>query len=136
MLSSANDVDHTESIDAILASDSMVQLAGDWSAYSSRIAHAGLLPDIDTRLSTRRQCALAYMGKRAQLAGGVYNSTSATVFTDAFTEVLGAENRQRRHRRYPWLAELLAITEALEREQHVNGSVTASVISFPARRTT
>lgn len=139
MLSTAPVVDSintVESIDSIPPLIEVAEIVRDWPAFKTQIAVAANILDADMRLTTRRRAALAYLGKRAQAAGGVYNSTAATVFTGAFIELLGDENRQRRHRRYPWLADLLAIMEALERDQYTNGSVTASVISFPSRKAT
>lgn len=137
MLSTADEVHAVKAIEATcgdIALGASLQLAGDWQGYIARFNEAATVDDLNARLSLRRQLALAYLGRRAQSAGGVYNSTSPTVLSSAVVERISAENRQRRQSRYPWLADLLAITEALERDQHVNGNVRASVIALAARR--
>ncbi|MDP9108466.1 MAG: hypothetical protein M3N23_05280 [Pseudomonadota bacterium] len=133
---------HPSTIDPLLQPSDAENLAmaelyaeGDWGLYRLRrnqIDHAD--KDIVMSLKRQRALALAYLGKRAQCAGGVFNSVSPTVLTPAVVEQLGTDNTSRRHARYPWLAQLLAIAAELDREQHAHASLGARVLSFPGNR--
>ena len=110
------------------------QISGDWHAYKNSIDNSAAIDDAASRLTQRRQAALAYLGSRAQLVGGVYNSASPTVFTAQAIQELSAKNRERRDATYPWLAELLAIMDALQNDQNAKGLASASIISFRKSR--
>lgn len=133
MLSSVDEMQAVEagSREAVLGAS--FQVAGDWHSYVMRSQHQASADDQGSRLAMRRKCALAYLGKRSQLAGGVYNSRSPSIFTNIAIEELREANRHRRQARYPYLADLLAITEALERDQQAKVNVCVSVLTFPSR---
>ncbi len=133
MLSSADEMQAVEAGSREADLGASFQVAGDWHSYVIRSQNQASADDQNSRLAKRRKCALAYLGKRSQLAGGVYNSRSPSIFTNAAIEELREANRHRRQARYPWLANLLAITEALERDQQTKENVRGSILSFPSR---
>ncbi len=77
----------------------------------------------------RRQCALAYLGKRAQLYGGTCSRTQHRTFTPRFLVELGTANESRRFVRYPWLGKLTDLIAEIEREQ-ANVTDSGNVISL------
>lgn len=92
---------------------------GDWNSYLHHIAveRAELCDDARELISYRRRCALAYLGKRAQLRGGVYSRTRPRILTPETIDTLRESNRQKRYARYPWLEKLLALMAEIERIQ-------------------
>lgn len=133
MLSSADEIHAIEAGQSEADACDNVQLPGDWQGYLARSQSIGVRSDATSRSALRRQYALVFLGRRAQFAGGVYNSRSPTVFTALAVEQLSVENRQRRQSSYPWLANLLAVMETLEREQNTKENLGAAVIRFPVR---
>ena len=134
MQSLANEVKAVKSTHDEVTLTTYDQISGDWHAYKKRIEESAATDDAMSRLTMRRECALAYLGSRAQLVGGVYNSAAPTVFTAQAIQELCTKNRERRDAKYPWLAELLAIMEALQHEQNAKGLASASIISFRKSR--
>jgi hypothetical protein len=107
---------------------------GDWTAYrqctsDALYQNAVFLENYGGILGYRRQCALAYLGRRAQLHGGVCSRTQPRVLTLAFVADMGARNRAERFRRYPWLEKLLNLLAEIDRVQE-EISTTANVISL------
>ena len=113
--------------------DSDTALAGDWAAYCYRRAFldaVGTL-SIEQAIEMRRSHALAYLGKRAQLHGGVFRASRPTVFTEAVVAAMAKRNAATRFSRYPWLADMLALIAALDNAQQSVMSREANVLSFP-----
>ena len=108
-------------------------LAGDWAAYRHQCAFletTGTLP-VGQSVAARRGHALAYLGRRAQLHGGVFLASRPTVFTEAVVAAMAKRNAATRFARYPWLAEMLALIAALENAQQGVMRREANVLSFP-----
>ncbi|HWT72111.1 MAG TPA: hypothetical protein VN361_07995 [Oxalicibacterium sp.] len=94
---------------------------GDWNSYlhqiAARRAPADLSDDADELIDYKRRCALAYLGKRAQLHGGVYSRTRPRILTPETITELRESNLAKRYARYPWLEKLLALMSEIERIQ-------------------
>src|ERR1700712_1107369 len=107
---------------------------GDWVAYQHWIALGALESGIacksyESNVAYLRACALAYLGRRAQLHGGVCSRTQPRVLTSAFVAKLEVANRTERFRRYPWLETLLNLLAEIDRIQDEVAS-TRNVISL------
>ena len=77
---------------------------GDWAAYKRRSAREEPKSSIafqsyESEIVYLRACALAYLGRRAQLHGGVCNRTQPRILTSAFIAKLEGANRVERFRR-------------------------------------
>lgn len=94
---------------------------GDWKAYLqfSRRQHDkdALIATFGTLTAYKRACALAYLGRRAQIHGGVCSTLHPHILTQKFLANLEASNRAMRYARYPWLESLVAILADIERMQ-------------------
>jgi hypothetical protein len=91
---------------------------GDWNSYLHQIAlRRDQADDAQDLVSYKRRCALAYLGKRAQLYGGVYSRTRPRILTPETINGLRENNREKRYARYPWLEKLLALMAEIERIQ-------------------
>ena len=93
---------------------------GDWTAYrrhSKSLAKADFAGNVGGLDNFRRQCALAYLGKKAQFFGGTCSKMVSSTFTPRFVADLGAINESRRFSRYPWLGRLINILAEMERDQ-------------------
>ena len=107
---------------------------GDWVAYQRWKALEGpnssrTLKSYDSQVAYLRAGALAYLGRRAQLHGGVCSRTQPRVFTSALIAKLDAANRTERFRRYPWLETLLNLLAEIDRI-HDEVTSTGNVISL------
>jgi len=105
---------------------------GDWDAYqrhSKYCSRTDFVTSNDSLNTFRRQCALAYLGKRAQLYGGACSKTQHRIFTARFLLELGKTNETRRFIRYPWLGKLVDLIAEIEREQ-ANVADSDNVISL------
>ena len=108
---------------------------GDWPAYQRHSHHGGSKEFVSSNenLTTyRRQCALAYLGKRAQLHGGAYSKMRPSTFTPRFLLELGDINKNQRFSRYPWLGKLTDLIAEIEREQErvcVSGNVISLIVA-------
>jgi hypothetical protein len=105
---------------------------GDWSAYqrqSRQYGRTDFVTSHDNLTAYRRQCALAYLGRRAQLNGGAYNKMQSRTFTPRFLCELGDINKIRRFGRYPWLGKLIDLIAEIEREQE-QSCASGNVISL------
>lgn len=132
------DVAHPASADAAMRQLSNetgadAAVAGDWAAYRRRCAFLDAAPSLTTEqaIGLRRANALAYLGERAQLHGGVFRASRPTVFTEAVVAALAKRNAAARFTRYPWLADMLALIAALDSAQHSVMSREGNVLSFP-----
>ncbi|HEY8024468.1 MAG TPA: hypothetical protein VIF60_07885 [Burkholderiaceae bacterium] len=93
---------------------------GDWEAYQRQSKNSGrsdFVTSNDNLAAYRRQCALAYLGKRAQVNGCAYSKMQVRTFTPRFLFELGDVNKNRRFSRYPWLGKLIDLIAEIEREQ-------------------
>lgn len=107
---------------------------GDWIAYKQKLVDARYqnqttLDSYGGIVSYKRRCALAYLGRRAQLHGGVCSRTQPRILTSAFLAKLEDVNRSQRFSRYPWLEHLLNLLAEIERVQDEAASST-NVISL------
>jgi hypothetical protein len=93
---------------------------GDWVAYQQWIILGTPESSIarksyESNVSYLRACALAYLGRRAQLHGGVCSRTQPRVLTSGFIAKLEGANQTERFRRYPWLETLLNLLAEIDR---------------------
>jgi hypothetical protein len=107
---------------------------GDWVAYKRWIALETpectvALKRYGSEVAYLRACALAYLGRRAQLHGGVCSRTHPRVLTSAFIAKLEGANRTERFRRYPWLETLINLLAEIDRIQD-EVAFTGNVISL------
>ena len=124
------------SIDAQMrpsSDDNTAVRAGDWSAYRRNCAVAANVATLSAEqvIDARRAHALAYLGQRAQLHGGVFRASRPSVFTEAVVAALAKRNAAVRFTRYPWLAELLALVAALDNAQQSVMNREGNVFLFP-----
>ncbi len=102
---------------------------GDWKAYLHCLARAkedkSILDRYGSITEYKRACALAYLGKRAQLHGGVCSTRHPHIMTLAFVNELEATNKHTRYSRYPWLRALMNLLAEIEQiqDQISNGNV-------------
>ncbi len=94
---------------------------GDWKAYLHCITRCATDKAIIDRYGSvvayKRACALAYLGKRAQLHGGVCSSRHPHIMTLQLIADLEASNRTIRYTRYPWLRSLMNLLAEIEQIQ-------------------
>ncbi|TFV88435.1 hypothetical protein E4K72_21970 [Oxalobacteraceae bacterium OM1] len=94
---------------------------GDWKAYIHGIARCKddkvLVERFGGAIAYKRACALAYLGRRAQLHGGVCSTRHPHIMTPQFIAELEAGNRATRHARYPWLRALMNLLAEIEEIQ-------------------
>jgi hypothetical protein len=110
---------------------------GDWNTYrkhclSTRYQNPTVLQNDGGTLDYRRKCALAYLGRRAQLHGGVCSRTQPRILTSAFLTKIEETNRAERFRRYPWLETLLKLLAEIERVQDEITTETNVISLMPA----
>jgi hypothetical protein len=107
---------------------------GDWSAYVLRTARyrsAAITPPTKTEMTAyQRQCALAYLGKRAQFHGGACNYTTPRIFSAPVIAALEAGNREQRHMLHPWMKTMAMVLAQIEQDQQKTLCL-ATVISLP-----
>jgi hypothetical protein len=93
---------------------------GDWAGYLDRVSDRNKTAYFSNVpyevLAYKRQCAFAYLGKRAQLHGGVCTKTPR-VLTEQLVAELEKSNRAKRYARYPWLEKLINLMAEIERIQ-------------------
>ena len=94
---------------------------GDWKAYLQCIARCkenkAILDRYGSIAEYKRACALAYLGKRAQLHGGVCSTLHPHIMTPEFIVDLETTNRNIRYSRYPWLRALMNLLAEIEQIQ-------------------
>jgi hypothetical protein len=116
-------VPHTENEEQAAPSTTPVPeiREGDWKAYvmvSRRKLELQTLLDTHGSLTAyKRACALAYLGRRAQLRGGVCSTAHAHILTPHYLAALEAGNKAQRYTRYPWLEAMMVILADIERLQ-------------------
>lgn len=107
--------------------------AGDWNVFKRRCAFLDATRVLASQqgIDAKRHYALAYLGQRAQLHGGVYRAARPTVFTDVVVAALNKRNNAARFTRYPWLAQIMALLAALDDAQYNMMDKEANVLAFP-----
>ena len=94
---------------------------GDWKAYLQCISRSNenkaILERYGSVVSYKRACAIAYLGKRAQVHGGVCSTRHPHVITPQFIADLEVSNRTLRFSRYPWLRALMSLLAEIEQVQ-------------------
>jgi hypothetical protein len=114
--------DSEETVSEIKAKSGAVEIReGDWKAYSQSLARGkadqGLVGRYGSVMEYKRACALAYLGKRAQLHGGVCSTRHPHIMTPQFIADLEVSNRAIRYTRYPWLRSLMNLLGEIEQIQ-------------------
>jgi hypothetical protein len=98
---------------------------GDWAAYLDRISDRNRTTYFSHAPSElfayKRQCAFAYLGKRAQLHGGVCTK-APRVLTPELVAELEKANLAKRYARYPWLEKLITLMAEIESIQDQQSS--------------
>jgi hypothetical protein len=106
---------------------------GDWKTYLNSVAKCRDDKSVTERYGSlnayKRACAMAYLGKRAQLHGGVCSTRHPHVITPQFIANLEMANKAQRYARYPWLEALMTVLAEIERIQDEISSG-ATVISL------
>jgi hypothetical protein len=110
---------------------------GDWKAYVHCIARykedKSVLERYGSIAAYKRACALAYLGRRAQLHGGICSTRHPHVMTTQFIGELELANRTVRHARYPWLRALMNLLAEIEQIQdQISGTNVITLV--PATR--
>jgi hypothetical protein len=94
---------------------------GNWNEYLRRSARRRdadkLYLDRAEFLADSRDCALAYLGKRAQFNGGVGSKLTPRILTPQMIADLEASNRAKRYSLYPWMETLANLSAEIERIQ-------------------
>ncbi|NEX60307.1 hypothetical protein [Noviherbaspirillum galbum] len=94
---------------------------GDWRAYRQHVGrfkeNKALAERFDNALAYKRACALAYLGRRAQLHGGVCSTRHPHIMTPQLIADLESSNRAIRYARYPWLRALMNLLQEIEQIQ-------------------
>lgn len=112
---------------------------GDWTAYLHHISmhhdNKNLASRYGGLIAYKRHCAMAYLGKRAQVHGGVYSRTQPRTLTPQFIADLEARNKAQRYQHYPWLEKLQNLLAEIERIQDEisGGDVISLVPSYHSR---
>lgn len=106
---------------------------GDWKAYTNAIAkchNKELIERYGSVTAYKRACAMAYLGRRAQLHGGVCSTRHPHVITPSLITSLENANKAQRYIRYPWLETLMSILGEIERVQDemLSGATVISLI--------
>ena len=106
---------------------------GDWKAYlyftEKCRDNQALLDRYGGLTAYRRACAMAYLGRRAQLHGGVCSTRHPHIMTPQFIADLEHANKAQRYGRYPWLEALMNVLAEIERIQD-EISLSTNVISL------
>lgn len=107
---------------------------GDWKGYLEHLAkprnNKYFISCYGDLNAYKRQCALAYLGKRAQLRGGACSRTQPRILTPDVIAELSSKNKAERYQRYPWLETLINLLAELERNQEeISGCDVISLLS-------
>lgn len=112
--------------DLSLSASMLSNREGEWDTYLDKIAgrrdKSSLPLDPVALLTYKRRCALAYLGKRAQLNGGVCSTTTPSVLTPQMISELSQANRLKRYKRYPWIERMLNLMAEIEFIQSQNNT--------------
>lgn len=112
----------TSTGDAIIQALPLDVQEGDWRSYRRHLEsiqhhNVSAFDIVGGVIAYKRACALAYLGKRAQLHGGVCSRTRPRILTAEFVTELGKSNCTQRFGRYPWLETLMKLFTEIERIQ-------------------
>ncbi len=107
---------------------------GDWKGYLEHIAKScgnkSFVSSYGDLNAYKRQCALAYLGKRAQIRGGACSRTQPRILTPNAIAQLSLKNKTERYRRYPWLETLINLLAEIEKNQEeISGCDVISLLS-------
>lgn len=120
-MSAVPDSENSVSTASVNKSDAIEIREGDWKAYLQCISRLKADKSIVERYGSvaeyKRACALAYLGKRAQLHGGVCSTLHPHIMTTQFINDLETSNRTIRYSRYPWLRQLMSLLAEIEQIQ-------------------
>ena len=109
---------------------------GNWNEYlyqsTFRRNPEHLYHELPGLLDYKRDCALAYLGKRAQFYGGVCSKTKPRILTPQMLTDLEASNRAKRHSLYPWMETLMNLMAEVERSQEELTSSTRMISLVPS----
>lgn len=110
---------------------------GDWKAYLQCIARCNDDKAIIARYGSiwayQRACAMAYLGKRAQVHGGVCSTRHPHIMTNQFIADLETTNRTLRYARYPWLRSLMNLLAEIEQIQDQISSTNVITLVPPSK---
>lgn len=110
---------------------------GDWKAYLQSIARCkddkSILDRFGSAIEYKRACAMAYLGKRAQLHGGVCSSRHPHIMTPQLIADLETTNRTIRYARYPWLRSLMNLLAEIEQIQDQISSTNVITLVPPSK---
>ncbi|HEY0845925.1 MAG TPA: hypothetical protein VGE12_11195 [Noviherbaspirillum sp.] len=109
---------------------------GDWKAYLQSIARCkedkSIVERYGSVMEYKRACALAYLGKRAQLHGGVCSLRHPHIMTPQRLADLENTNRTARYTRYPWLRALMTLLSEIEQIQdQISGANVITLVPPP-----
>ncbi|NMM37536.1 MAG: hypothetical protein HHJ09_08470 [Glaciimonas sp.] len=107
---------------------------GDWKGYLQHIigrqGNNNFVSCYGDISAYKRQCAMAYLGKRAQFNGGGCSRTQPRILTQKMISDLEAKNKAQRYQRYPWLETLINLLAEIERNQdNISGCDVISLMS-------
>lgn len=104
-----------------MRSDAIEIREGDWKTFLQCVSRCKTEKSVVERygsaLEYKRACAMAYLGKRAQLHGGVCSTRHPHIMTPQFIADLEITNRAIRYARYPWLKSLMNLLGEIEQIQ-------------------
>ena len=107
---------------------------GDWKSYLEHVGKCSENKDLircyGSVIEYKRQCAMLYLGKRAQFHGGVCSRTQPRVLTSQLVAELSDTNKVQRYKRYPWLETLLNLLAEIERIQDEATGGDGNIISL------
>ncbi|MGV8893999.1 MAG: hypothetical protein ACOH2K_13855 [Burkholderiaceae bacterium] len=107
---------------------------GDWKGYLEHIAkprdNKNFVSCYGDLNAYKRQCAIAYLGRRAQLRGGGCSRTQPRILSQQIISELCSKNKAQRYKRYPWLETLINLLAEIERNQEeISGCDVISLMS-------
>ena len=110
--------------------------AGDWGLYGRRCRFIAANPAISAAdaMVLKRRFALAYLGHRAQVRGGVYLRSRPSVFTPSLIDKLAEENTRARYARYPWLERLTQLLQQLDQDQYAADAQPGARLARPRQK--
>lgn len=113
---------NTSSSDAIFQPLPPDVREGDWMSFRRHMEtiqhhNVSTFDPVGGVIAYKRACALTYLGKRAQLHGGVCIRTRPRILTAEFVTELSKSNCTVRFSRYPWLETLINLLTEIERIQ-------------------
>lgn len=109
---------------------------GSWDDYRNALGRCrkseGMFDDVSDVIGEKRQHALAYLGRRALINGGICSRTIPRILTSQFVIDLEEANRNKRYARYPWLQRMMVLLAEIEELQ--DRHATTNIISLVPSR--